>query len=244
VTAAELDSQKLIDRLYPEEPRKAARRRRLRRLALRLQRHLWKIGFVAALVLLWVVLHVYYYNRLVDLDTRVKVSWAQVEAQLQRRHNIQANITLLVVDYAKHERGLHERLTRMRTNAAPARPAGKPPAGAGQTPAAPAAPPLEKLPPRQLDALFPQIRLVAEQYPQLRLSENFQQFSRAIIDTENKVAAQIMTYNEAVNRMSAMLRQVPGNIFGPACGFRLAHYRYYQPQRETLPFRTVETRSR
>lgn len=92
----------------------------------------------------------------------------------------------------------------------------------------------------ELDAVFPQIMLMAEQYPRLRLTENFQQLSEAIIATETRVAERIATYNDYVNIYTTALKQFPGNIFGTLWGFE--PYDYYQPEVEALGFRPIDYR--
>jgi LemA protein len=163
-----------------------------------------------------------------------------------RRYHIQQNVTQLVIEYARHERDLHTRLTRLRMRKSET--ADKDDASARATksprPQARARTKLEqiapdKMTPEQLNKVFPQIKLMAEQYPQLRLSENFQQFSKAIIDTEDKITDQIMSYNKAVNDISSTLRQFPGNLFGLVCGFHHEDYWFYEPDKDRLGFRPV-----
>ena len=81
--------------------------------------------------------------------------------------------------------------------------------------------------------------MVAEQYPSLRLSENFQQFTKAIIETENKIADSIQTYNARVNDFTTILSQFPGNIFGKVCGFK--PYQFYSPERFKLEFKPLNS---
>ena len=92
--------------------------------------------------------------------------------------------------------------------------------------------------PGGLDHVTSPIALTAEQYPQLMLSKNMQQFSAALVEVETEVARVTMAYNDAVNTYSTELGQFPGNVFGWLCGFKDATF--YQPQRETLGFREVE----
>ncbi len=63
----------------------------------------------------WLVAHLYYYNLLVGLEFNVKGAWAQVETQLERRHNIQQNLTQIVMDYSKYEKDTLNGLIEMRT---------------------------------------------------------------------------------------------------------------------------------
>ena len=244
-----METAPFFDRLHPEVVKRRARALRMRRIVGRL-RHWGRYALALLLVVaLWATAHIYYYNRLIDLEFNIQAAWAQVEVQWQRRYHIQQNLTRMVVEYARHERELMLRLTRMRTNEAPS----APPAPAQPGDAKAATPPpvdaqalaalraeLERLGPGELNKLFPSIRIAAEQYPALRLTENFQQFSKAIVDTETTIAEHIETYNTAVNIYTTLLKQFPAIVFAKTCGFE--EYQFYRPGRDNLEFRPVETR--
>jgi len=259
-----VQTKQIVRRLYPLQ-RKRVRRKRLfrpryylERTARWAKRHAWKLSFVGALVIVWIVAHIYYYNRLIDLEYNIQAAWAQVEAEQERRYNIQQDITRLVVGYAEHERDLMTKLTELRTGVRDARAAraastassahdaegaaaeatgaeAEAPSGA----AAAARPPaLDQLTPKELNSIFPQILLTAEQYPNLRLTENFQQWSQSVIDTETRIAEHVQQYNERVNQYTTLLKQFPANIFGALWGFEA--YDFYLPERETTVFRPVK----
>jgi LemA protein len=203
----------------------------------------WHLAIASIVLTAWIAFHLYYYNLLVDLEFNVKADWAQVEAQFQRRYHIQQNLTRIVIDYSRYEKDVLTRLTGMRTSAMSDDPA----AGAGdanqRSPAgsshpSPPPPQVKQMTPSQLDKLFPDILVMAEQYPQLKLSENFQQFSQAIIDTENQITERIMAYNNSVNIYTTTLKQFPANFFGAVFGFQI--YEYYTPDKETLSFQPVK----
>lgn len=263
-----MKTREILEQVYPElteRPRPLGLRHRgwlvTRRWVARQAR---TVAAVLLLLSAWVVAHLYYYNKLVSLEYDVQAAWAQVETQLQRRHNIQLNLTRMVLDYAEHERSLLTGITKIRTSAVgggscgagadpsaaapdpaastPADPAARPgsaPADSSSSPAVAApARPLDQLSRKELQALFSRIMVVAEQYPQLKLSENFQQFSKAVIDTENEIALRTSRYNEAVNVYGTTLTQFPGNIFAWLGGFE--QYQFYQPDKKALEFRRVE----
>jgi LemA protein len=70
-----------------------------------------------------------------------------------------------------------------------------------------------------LDSLLSRIFAIAERYPDLRLSENFQRFMDALVDAEDKIAEQRMVYNERANIMSTAVDKFPGFIFAKVYGF-------------------------
>jgi LemA protein len=240
-----VDTQQLLERFYPSEEQRSRGRRWLRRITGRVKRYYLYLAAGLLLVAAWVAGHLYYYNKLVDMEYDVQEAWAQVETQWQRRYHIQHNLTRMVLEYSRHERELLMRLTKLRVGhlEREAKARGKPPAPlpatkGGKVSIRELKRHLERLTPGQLNKVFPQIQFMAEQYPRLRLSENFQQFSKATIETENKIAAQIKAYNQAVNLYTTNLMQFPGVIFGKACGFE--PYDFYVPDRDKLKFRPVQ----
>jgi len=258
-------TEKLVQRLYPLHRKRRRKkglfrpRHYLERIARWAKRHAWKLSFIGALLIVWMVAHIYYYNRLIDLEYNIQAGWAQVEAEQERRYNIQQDVTRLVIGYAAHERDLMTQLTELRTGVRTAKangsqaeanePSLQPASGGGGQQGAeagaqtgPNALPtqldLDQLSPEDLNRIFPQIMLTAEQYPNLRLTENFQQWSQAIIDTETRIAEHLQVYNQRVNDYTTLLKQFPGNIFGAVWGFEA--YEFYVPERNTIVFRPVE----
>jgi LemA protein len=233
-----LQPDRHASRLYPE-----TQRRRKRRIPLGRSLHAWasmnvrKLVFFGGLFLAWLVAHVHWYNKLTDYEYNIQMSWAQVEAEQERRYHIQQDLARLVLGYARHERDLMVELTALRTDARGAV-AGAMGGRSDATEPEDDAASLDGLPPGELDRIFPQIMIAAEQYPNLRLTENFQQFSTAIIETETRITEHIQTYNERVNSYTTILKQFPGNLFGAVWGFET--YEFYAPEREDLEFHPVD----
>ena len=103
------------------------------------------------------------YNRMVSRRNAVDNSWAQIEAALQRRHDLIPNLVESVKGYAEHERSTFEEVTKARSGAV-----------AAEAPGAQAA--AEDF----LTAALGRLMVVAEQYPQLRATENFQQLQQQL----------------------------------------------------------------
>ena len=259
-----METRAILRRIYPESVGDRRRRRRLwplppgltaalRALSRRVEPYAWRLATAVLFVMLWVGTHFYYYNVLVDLEYNVQAAWAQVEAQLQRRYHIQQNLTRIMVDYARHERELFTVLTKLRVEPSPAQagaslaPSVGPPAPEVQgpdtqgalaslraTPTSPGA----SISAREFDELFTRLQVVAEQYPQLRLSENFQQFSTAIVETESAIAEQTSAYNDAVNLYSTRMKQYPARFFARLSGFE--EYEFFSPKKAALGFEHLE----
>jgi LemA protein len=166
----------------------------------------WLIVLVV-LVLLIGLVAVLMYNRLVRLRNRAENSWAQVDVQLRRRYDLIPNIVEAVKGYAAHERGTFEEVTEARTAAQQAQ-------GVEQQAQAENA----------LTAAIGRLFAVAEAYPQLRATENFQQLQAQLADVEQKIAVARQVYNDAVLTYDNALETVPTNIVAGMFGFRPQAY--------------------
>jgi LemA protein len=247
-----VDATRILDAFYPGASAVGAQAGRARRLwsimrkvkKSRSTARKWTPYLVigSLLVAVWFVFHLYYYNLLVDMEYDVKANWAQVEVQLQRRYHIQQNLTQIVIDYSEYEKDTLTNLIEMRTSTmtgdrvAEAKDANQQSPSELSEKSLPDQ--LRQLTKSELDKLFPNILLVAEQYPELKLTENFQQFSGAIIDTESQIAGRITAYNDAVNTYTTTRTQFPGNMFAAMFGF--PSHDFYTPDKELLDFKPVE----
>ena len=161
----------------------------------------WVIVIVVVLVLL-ALAAVALYNRLVRLRNRVDNAWAQIEVQLKRRWDLIPNLVETVKGYAAHERETFEAVTNARVSAQKA----EGPAEAAQA---------EGILSQALGRLF----AVAEAYPELRATENFQELQAQLSDTENKVAVSRQVYNDTVLTYHNAIQTFPGALFAGPFGF-------------------------
>ena len=234
-----MDATKILDAFYPGTSAARAQVGRARRVwsamrnvnGMRRKTRKWIPYLVVGSLLgtAWIIAHLYYFNLLVGLEYDVKANWAQVEVQLERRNHIQQNLTRIVMDYSDYEKEVLTGLIELRTSTTAAERAAAEPTLLDQ---------LKQLTKSELDKIFPDIMLVAEQYPDLKLTENFQQFSTAIIDTETKIAERITEYNTAVNAYTTTRTQFPGNLFVATLGFPVSDF--YEPDKELLNFEPVK----
>jgi LemA protein len=163
---------------------------------------IWAIVIGAILVLLILFLIVTY-NRLVRLRNRTENAWAQVDVQLRRRYDLIPNLVETVRGYASHERATFDEITRARTAAQQAQTV------QDQAQAENA-----------LTAAIGRLFAVAEAYPQLRATENFQQLQQQLSDTESKIAVSRQIYNDTVLTYNNATQTVPTNIVAGLFGFR------------------------
>jgi len=135
------------------------------------------------------------YNRFVTLRNRAKEAWADINVQLRRRYDLIPNLVETVKGYASHERELFEKVTEARTRAMGAQ-------GIKEKGEA------ENMLAGTLKTLF----AVAENYPQLRASENFQKLQDELTDTENKIQAARRFYNTNVRDLNIQIESFPSNV--------------------------------
>ena len=162
------------------------------------------VGIVAVLIVLWFIGA---YNGLVGGRNRIDNAWGQVEVQLKRRYDLIPNLVETVKGYASHEKETFEQVTRARAAAADA----SGPAEQGQA---------ENFLTQALRQLF----AVAEDYPELRASENFQQLQAELAETENKIAVSRQIYNDTVLSYNNRVQQIPTNFVASMTGFNAREF--------------------
>ena len=161
------------------------------------------IGIVA-LALLWAVM---IYNGLVRRRNMVAEAWSGIEAQLKRRADLIPNLVETVKGYAAHERTTFDELTRLRSASQ-----------TGQDVAQRAATE------QAITAAIGRVMAVAEAYPQLRASENFQSLQKDLSEIENEIQLARRYYNGAVRDYNVMTEQFPSNFIASSFGFSRAPF--------------------
>lgn len=162
---------------------------------------LWiALGVVVVILLfIWVT-----YNGLVRLKVRVDEAWSDITVQLKRRADLIPNLVESVKGYAKHESSVFEKVTEARAAVMSA--AGKSPKEAAAAE-------------NQFEGALKSLFAVAENYPQLRASENFQQLQAELVDTEDKIQASRRFYNGGVRDLNTKIQVFPNNMFARMLGF-------------------------
>jgi LemA protein len=161
--------------------------------------YLYVIVGVVVLAAIWVVL---IFNHLVRLSNEAKRGWSNIDVQLKRRTDLIPNLVEAVKGYAAHEREVFEAVTAARVAMQQA--TGPAQAGAAN---------------KQASAALGRLFAVAEAYPQLRASENFQKLQDELTDTEDKIAAARRYYNQTVYQYNTRLQSFPDLIVARTCGF-------------------------
>lgn len=157
----------------------------------------------------FILLGIFLYNRLVSLQNRKEEAWADIDVQLKRRYDLIPNLVNTVKGYAKHERGVFEKVTEMRGKAMQA--------GGVATQAQ-----AENMLSEALKSLF----AVSENYPDLKANTNFIELQRELTDTEDKIQAARRFYNATVQDMNTAVQSFPQNLLARA--FRFSESEFFE----------------
>ena len=150
------------------------------------------------------------YNGLVEKQNEVEGKQAEIATQLQRRADLIPNLVNTVKGYAKHEEKIFTEVADARSRLLSAQgPAAKAEAGA------------------QLNSVLGRLLAVAENYPQLKASDNFVRLQDELAGTENRISVARTRYNQTVRDFNAAIRKFPGSLFAPGLDFKAAEY--FQP---------------
>jgi LemA protein len=157
---------------------------------------------IVGLLVLIGVIYVLVRNSIIAERNRVDEAWSGIDVQLKRRHDLVPNLVESVKGYATHERVTFEKVTQARAAAMQA----SGPAEAGPAEAA-------------LSQALGGLRVVAEQYPDLRATENFQQLQRQLSELEDEIQASRRIYNSNVQDYNTTIQQFPMSIVAKQGGF-------------------------
>jgi hypothetical protein len=151
---------------------------------------------IIALGWIWTV-----FNSLINLRQRVKQGWSQVDIQLKRRNDLIPNLVQVVEGYAAHESGLQELVTKLRQQISATPPGVEGPDYTG---------------------FMPTLRVVVEDYPDLKASELFLKLQKELSDTEQRIALARDYFNQIVTFYNTRLEIVPDTLLAKMMGLKPA----------------------
>ncbi|MGA2154636.1 MAG: LemA family protein [Bryobacteraceae bacterium] len=163
----------------------------------------WIVLIVVAIVILLIAL----YNGLVQLRVRSENAWSDVDVQLKRRHDLIPNLVETVKGYAVHEKDTFESVTRWRSAAVSA-----------------TAPDARVQAESQLTGALRQLLAVAENYPQLRASEQFLSLQQALQQIEEALQNARRYYNAVVRDYNTRIQTFPAVLIAGPMGFQVKHF--------------------
>lgn len=159
------------------------------------------IALVALVVILGIAL-ISGYNAMVSLEADVDAAYANMDVYMQRRADLIPNLVSTVKGYAAHEQEAIDSVTEARaklTGAATAQEAAEADA--------------------ELSSALSRLLVVVENYPELKASENFTQFSDELAGTENRIAVARKDYNEIATKFNTTIRKFPNSLLAGMFGF-------------------------
>jgi LemA protein len=161
---------------------------------------------VLGLVVLIVLWAISTYNGLVSRRAMVAEGWSGIDAQLKRRADLIPNLVETVKGYATHERTTFDELTKMRAEAGSQDPAQR---AVAET---------------AISAAIGKVMAVAEAYPDLKASANFQSLQKDLADLEDQIQLARRYYNGAVRNLNVSVQQFPSNLIANMGGFTTAQF--------------------
>ncbi len=167
------------------------------------------IALVVVVLLAAVVL--WGFNSLRSAEQGVRKDFNNITTELERRSDLIPNLVKVVKQYAAHERDVLNEVVAARNNASSVPAA---PEHAGDVAAAQGA----------LGASLGRLFALAENYPDLKASENFRQLQADLTDTEDRVAASRKLYNSSVEHLNTKTRTFPTNLMTGIAGVHTAEY--------------------
>ncbi|WP_245156504.1 LemA family protein [Agrilutibacter solisilvae] len=167
---------------------------------------------VAVLALALLAWAVFAFNRLVRLRNQVRTAWADIDVQLQRRHDLVPSLVTAVQAYAGHERSVLEAVTQLRAQAITLRS----PTALAQVETA-------------LEQALGRLFALKEAYPELKASENFAQLQRDLVEVEDHLQFARRFYNGSVRDFHNGIARVPDVVIARSFGFREVEYFEAQP---------------
>src|SRR5690348_1849830 len=147
------------------------------------------------------------YNGLAGLRVRADSAWSDIDVQLKRRHDLIPNLVETVKGYAAHEKGTFENIAKFRSQAMQA----TTPADRGQAES-------------QLSGALRGLFAVAENYPQLRASEQFTGLQASLNSIEDNIQNARRYYNAVVRDFNTRVQSFPTNILAGMFGFHTRQF--------------------
>src|ERR1043165_3162093 len=142
------------------------------------------------------------YNGLIRLRVRADASWSDIDVQLKRRHDLIPNLVETMKGYAAHEKGTFENIAKFRSQAMQA-----------------TSPADKAVAENQLTGALKSLFAVAENYPELKASEQFSQLQGALSQTEDSIQNSRRYYNAVVRDLNTKIQSFPTNVLAGMFGF-------------------------
>ena len=171
------------------------------------------IAIIVGVILIW---GIGIYNGLVNKQEAVSKAWGQVENVYQRRADLVPNLVALVKNYTEYEQGTLLAVTEARAKAANAT-VNTETFYENEFANYEAAQ-------KELDNTLNRLIVSIENYPDLKVSENYLTLQAQLAGCENRILTERQRFNEAAKAYNASLRRFPGNVIASMFGFEKRPY--------------------
>ena len=161
------------------------------------------LPLMAVLVVIFILVGMY--NRFIKYRNFIEARWSDIDVALKRRHNLIPNLLELVKGYTSHESKTLENVTAQRSE------------GLGQRAQTSEH---ESLITQSLGGLI----AVAENYPDLKASDNFASLQAALNQIEEEIQGSRTGYNGAVRKYNTHVESFPSNIMASVFNFNKYDY--------------------
>ena len=159
------------------------------------------IAIVVVVILVFIVIGMY--NSMIKLRNNRENAFADIDVQLQQRHDLIPQLVETVRGYMKHESETLQRVIEARSGAMQATTIDEKIVAEGK-----------------LTSAMQGLKITFEQYPDLKASANFKQLQEEISDVENKLAASRRFFNSATKEYNNSVETFPANIIAGMFNFR------------------------
>lgn len=166
----------------------------------------WLIAGIIGIVLVILLIVALIFNGFVSKRNRVQDALAQIDVQLKRRYDLIPNLVQAVKGYMKYEQNVLTKVTQLRSSLVTGTTQDKAQAN------------------NQISKALKTIFAVAENYPDLKASQNFKQLQDELTDTEDKISFVRTSYNDYVLDYNNALQTFPGNMFAGTFNFKKADF--------------------
>ena len=161
------------------------------------------IYIIIAVIVIIVIYALITYNNFIKLKNMVKEAFATMDVYLKKRWDLIPNIVETVKGYAKHEENTLKEVVELRNSSYDSMSDD------------------EKVKANQrMSKDINKIMLLAESYPDLKASTNFQDLSRELSKVEEDIANSRKYYNGAIEMFNNKVEMFPSNIFAKLFGYK------------------------
>ena len=187
------------------------------------------LGILAALVVAGFLYVSGVYNGLVNRSQAVDAQWAQVQNVYQRRADLVPNLVATVSGAANFEKSTLTEITAARASV------GKVQINSGTAPTDPAQLAEFDRAQGQLTSALSRLLVVAENYPSLKATANFQELQAQLEGTENRISVERGRFNDLARDYNSAIKRVPAVFLAGVLGFKEKAYFAATPGAERPP---------